>query len=144
MGCVMRQLTVEMEEEEMAQLEATVRARRIDPAHMTKAQLLKLLGAGKKTKWRGGLGVRRAGVALKGAKIVFTLRPNSTRENHVLPLRRPDRNPAMSEEDQLLPTPEARARRLKALMTMQGIWKGDPDKPQDGVAYQQEVRAEWR
>jgi hypothetical protein len=39
---------------------------------------------------------------------------------------------------------EARARRLAALMPMQGIWKGDPDKPQDGVAYQREIRAEWR
>lgn len=40
--------------------------------------------------------------------------------------------------------PSARARRLEALMKMHGIWKGDPDKPQDGAAYQQEIRAEWR
>lgn len=118
----MRQLTVELEEEDMAQLEATARARRIDRAHVTKAQLLTLLGAGTTMRWRAGLGARRAPVAVKGAKIVFICRPKRPREDQAV----------------------ARARRMEALMSMQGIWKGDVNKPQDGVAYQQEVRAEWR
>lgn len=137
MGHVMRQLTVELEEEEMAQLEATARARRIDPAHMTKAQLLKLLGAGKQTKWRG---MRRGRVGLKGATIVFTLRSHHAGRSPVVQLSRPVAKPVALEKDQQL----ARATRLEALMRMQGIWKGDPDQPQDGVAYQQEVRAEWQ
>lgn len=135
MGYVMRQLTVELEEEDMAQLEARARAQRIDPARMTKAQLLKVLGAGKQMKWRG---LRRNRVVLKGAKIVFTLRSDNAGNSHIVQLNGLDANPAALEEHRQL----ARARRLEALMSMQGIWKGDPDKPQDGVAYQQEVRAE--
>lgn len=38
----------------------------------------------------------------------------------------------------------ARAQRLAAVMSMHGIWKDDPTKPQDGAEYQREVRAEWR
>lgn len=42
-------------------------------------------------------------------------------------------------------SPDARrARRLAAVMAVHGIWKDDPSKPQDGAAYQREVRAEWR
>ncbi len=37
-----------------------------------------------------------------------------------------------------------RAKRLAAVMSMHGIWKDDPTKPQDGAEYQREVRAEWR
>lgn len=133
----MRQLTVELEEEEMAQLEASARAQRIDPARMTKAQLLKVLGAGKPMKWRGR---RRSRVLLKGAKIVLTLRAENARNSHVVQLSAPDANPVALEEHQQ----RARAKRLEALMSMQGIWKGATEKPQDGVAYQREVRAEWR
>jgi hypothetical protein len=41
-------------------------------------------------------------------------------------------------------TDARRARRLAAVMAMHGIWKDDPTKPQDGAAYQRDVRAEWR
>lgn len=136
MGYVMRQLPVELEEEEMAQLEASARAQRIDPARMTKAQLLKVLGAGKQMKCRG---LRRNRVALKGARIVFTLRSRDARNSQIVQLNGPDAKPVAPEEHQQ----RARAKRLEALVRMQGIWKGDPDKPQDGVAYQREVRAEW-
>lgn len=37
-----------------------------------------------------------------------------------------------------------RAKRLAAIMSMHGIWKDDPSKPKDPVAYQREVRAEWQ
>lgn len=53
-------------------------------------------------------------------------------------------NATATQEVQQGTVPRARAERLAALMSMHGIWKGDPDQPQDGVAYQQEVRAEWR
>jgi hypothetical protein len=39
---------------------------------------------------------------------------------------------------------DARAGRLAAVTSVHGMWKDDPDKPHDGVAYQREVRAEWR
>ena len=43
------------------------------------------------------------------------------------------------------PSTEARrAKRLAAIMSMHGIWKDDPNKPKDPVAYQREVRAEWQ
>lgn len=32
--------------------------------------------------------------------------------------------------------------RLAAIMSVHGIWKGDPDKPRDAVEYQKEIRAE--
>lgn len=41
-------------------------------------------------------------------------------------------------------TDARRAKRLAAVMAVHGIWKDDPTKPQDGAAYQREVRAEWR
>jgi hypothetical protein len=101
----MRQLIIEFDDEEAAQLEAAARACGIDPTCMTKTQLLQLLDndSGK-------------------PKANAVAAPPDTQETKL----------------------EARARRLKVLMPMQGIWKGDPDEPQDGVAYQREVRAEWR
>lgn len=51
-------------------------------------------------------------------------------------LAQPDPAPA--------PADAAHAKRLAAIMSVHGMWRGDPDKPQDGVAYQREVRAEWR
>lgn len=35
-----------------------------------------------------------------------------------------------------------RARRLAGIMSVHGIWKGDPDKPRNAVEYQKEIRAE--
>lgn len=37
----------------------------------------------------------------------------------------------------------ARAKRMAAALKVFGMWKDNPDKPQDGVAYQREVRSEW-
>jgi len=42
-----------------------------------------------------------------------------------------------------LPADDTRAKRLAAIMSVHGIWKDDPTKPKDPVAYQREVRAEW-
>ncbi|MGV7209159.1 hypothetical protein ACLB1G_15030 [Oxalobacteraceae bacterium A2-2] len=39
---------------------------------------------------------------------------------------------------------QARRNSRKAAMTHSfGMWKDDPTKPKDGVAYQKEIRAEW-
>ncbi len=34
------------------------------------------------------------------------------------------------------------SRRLAAIMSVHGMWKGDPAKPRDAVEYQKEIRAE--
>lgn len=39
---------------------------------------------------------------------------------------------------------QTRAKRLEAAMSVNGMWKGQSDKPQDGLEYQREVRAEWQ
>jgi hypothetical protein len=44
----------------------------------------------------------------------------------------------------LAPVDTTRAKRLAAIMSVHGVWKDDPGKPQDAVAYQREARAEWR
>lgn len=89
-------LTVELDEGEMSKVEAAVRARRLDPKHLTAKQLVLALGA-----------ADSAGTAVDASAEV------------------------------------KRAKRLAAVMAMHGIWKDDPTKPQDGVDYQREVRAEW-
>ena len=38
----------------------------------------------------------------------------------------------------------ARQRRLAALQAAQGLWKDRTDVPNDGVEYQEQLRAEWR
>jgi hypothetical protein len=40
--------------------------------------------------------------------------------------------------------PAAHKRRTAALKSVFGIWKDRKDAPQDGLDYQQEMRAEWR
>jgi len=39
---------------------------------------------------------------------------------------------------------EARARRLAALKSAEGLWKDRTDPPKDGVQVQEQLRAEWR
>lgn len=39
---------------------------------------------------------------------------------------------------------QARAKRLEAAMSVNGMWRGQSDKPQDGLECQREVRAEWQ
>lgn len=137
----MRQMTIELDDEEMAQLEVAARMRSIDPERMSKSQLLKLLTLGKKPKWRAGLSARRHQLALKAAWTAPS--PKSLATNGIQPsvadVDDSTRDLSQSKEEHA-----ARAKRLALLMTMHGIWKNDPDKPQDGLAYQQEVRAEWR
>jgi hypothetical protein len=39
---------------------------------------------------------------------------------------------------------DRRQTRLAILMRSSGLWAGEPNKPKDGLAYQEELRAEWR
>jgi hypothetical protein len=41
-----------------------------------------------------------------------------------------------------MPVDAARVQRLSAVMSVHGMWKGDPDKPRDAVEYQKEIRSE--
>lgn len=53
----------------------------------------------------------------------------------------------LPQEKMLAPAGEQpdddRARRLEVLMGTFGMWKGRQDLPQDGLAYQREMRADW-
>lgn len=108
-------LTVELDEREMRKVRAAARARGIDPRRMTAKQLVLALGATDGASVVANTGAAPAKAPLPGA-------PRPVDE---------------SAETQ-------RTKRLAAVMGMHGIWKDDPTKPQDGVAYQREVRAEWR
>lgn len=46
--------------------------------------------------------------------------------------------------DSLDPLVAARARRLLALQAAEGLWSDRVDIPKDGVAAQEQLRAEWR
>jgi|GEM_PF-3095065 len=39
---------------------------------------------------------------------------------------------------------ERRRRRAVALKAAEGLWRDRTDVPKDGVAYQEQLRAEWR
>lgn len=47
-------------------------------------------------------------------------------------------------QDDALAREQTRARRLGALKAVEGLWKDRTDIPKDGLAYQEEMRAEWR
>ena len=96
----MRQLIVELSDQEMAALEVLAETQGIDPGSLAKIALLKVLD-------------ERASEPSPSGDSVSPTQPDL-----------------------------ARAKRLAAAMTMHGIWRGNPDKPQDGVEYQREVRAE--
>jgi hypothetical protein len=137
-GGIMRQIKIEFDDEEMAQLEAAARARHIDPERMSKAQLLKLLTLGKKPKWRAGLSARRNQLALRAAQgmpssaaiAASALSGNGTASGAHIPL---DEAEAQARQ----------AKRMELLSQTAGMWKGVPGKPQDGLAYQLAIRAEW-
>jgi hypothetical protein len=109
-------LTVELDEREMRKVQAAAHARGLDPQHMTAKQLVLALGATDSTAvpLQAGAGQRAEAPVAHAATAADT------------------------------PADALRAKRLAAVMGMHGIWKDDPTKPQDGVEYQREVRAEWR
>jgi hypothetical protein len=96
----MRQLIVELSDQEMDVLEVLAKAEHLAPGSLAKLALLKVLA-------------ERAGETSQSSDSVGAQQPDL-----------------------------AHAKRLAAAMTMHGIWRGKADKPQDGVAYQREVRAE--
>lgn len=108
-------LIIELDESEMNKVEAAVRARRLDPKHLTAKQLVLALGAAD----CADNALATAGHSAD-APVAVAATPGDASAN------------------------ARRAKRLAAVMAMHGIWKDDPTKPQDGVEYQREVRAEWR
>lgn len=127
----MRQITIELDDEEMAQLEAAARVRNIDPSHMSKAQLLKLLTIGKKPKWRAGLSARRHQQALKAAQHMESLSVIATSV-----LSNDATNERALDSMGLGAAEAARNKRMELLSQTAGMWKGVAGKPQDGLAYQ--------
>ncbi|WGG51200.1 hypothetical protein [Rugamonas sp. DEMB1] len=138
----MARLTVELEERELARLRSAARARQIDPSHMTTMQLVQVLTDAqpkKKTSWLAGAAAR--------------MRPHNTALYQAIPagvgkhpveILEQQHRTAVAVSGIAAAPAAARAQRLAAVMSMHGIWKDDPTKPQDGAEYQREVRAEWR
>ncbi|MYN17218.1 hypothetical protein GTP81_10685 [Rugamonas sp. FT107W] len=118
----MAQLTVELDDREMARLRAAARARHIDPNRLTGVQLLQVLTTGHPKK------AKAKGLWLSGGAV------RMTRTKAVKGMA----------ADTAVPSAAARAKRLAAVMSVHGMWKNDPDKPRDAVAYQREARAEWK
>jgi hypothetical protein len=137
-----------MDDDELRQLRATASARNIDPAHLTKSELLHLLALQDKQKSKGRLGGaaakersnRRHGGIEQLTRAVAGPKLAKQRSKDVAIADTADTD---SANDAALEQAE-RAKRLAAVMSMHGIWKDDPTKPQDGAEYQREVRAEWR
>ena len=89
--------------------------------------------------WRGStLARRRAAEVLRGPLLIHTVKLanlKAGRRQTIANVPIVDEKPA--------PSDAARDKRLAAIMSVHGMWKGDADKPCDAVEYQREVRAEW-
>jgi hypothetical protein len=135
----MEQLTLELDEEYAMRLSLATRVRRIDPSGMTTQQVLQVLIA-QNPKWRTGMRLRRGRLTAKVFEVVVGKRPI----RYAKPRETREGKPAVVDEsDASISAYDARAKRLAAIMSVHGMWKDDPDKPRDAVAYQREVRAEW-
>jgi membrane-associated protease RseP (regulator of RpoE activity) len=111
----MRQVIVELDDKEMATLEAVARARRVAPAEVLKVE------------------------AIRGLRQVVTdiMADNVAIEGLVHMISTNDVTPDEAKE-------QRRQARLAVLMRSNGIFAGDKDKPKDGLVYQKELRAEWQ
>ncbi|NVE01888.1 hypothetical protein [Massilia sp. BJB1822] len=52
--------------------------------------------------------------------------------------------PTTDPDPTLDPQEERRRRRIAALKAAEGLWKNRTDIPNDGLEYQEQLRAEWR
>lgn len=140
----MAQLTVELDDREMERLQAAARARRIDPNRMTRLQLLQVLIAPaelvQKKSWRGSALARHRAAKPSSGTISFKIMKHAVK---LMAERRQTIVKVPVGNEKLAPVDAARAKRLAAIMSVHGMWKGDPDKPRDAVEYQREMRAEW-
>jgi len=157
-GCFMAQLTVELDDREIARVRAAARARQVDPNHLTSAQLLQVLTAAypKKAKvkglWLSGSAARMT--RMKGAKGIDALLVAYAAQCAAEMLERQHQAALAKMTETVKETGgaadtaaisvAARAERLAAVMSVHGMWKNDPDKPRDAVAYQRGARAEWK
>lgn len=157
-GCFMAQLTVELDDREIARVRAVARARKVGPNHLTSVQLLQVLTAAypKKAKakglWLSGSGARMT--RMKGAKGIDALlvayaaqcaAEMLERQHQAALAQMPEAvNMIGVSADTATISAAARAKRLAAVMSVHGVWKNDPDKPRDAVAYQREARADWK
>lgn len=159
-----RQLTVELNDRELDQVRAAARERHIDPEHMTAKQLVQVLGptasatvtivqakaamvatliaefgqgSGANGKMLRGVGRRRQGVSTLSVRDLKKVAKIVADQAFVIKLAPHQR------QYQELTAAAAREKRLQAAMSVNGMWKDKEDKPQDGLEYQREVRAEW-
>ncbi|MBV6324639.1 hypothetical protein [Duganella violaceipulchra] len=158
----MAQLTVELDDREMSRVESAARARQIDPSHLTGAQLLKVLTSAqpKKAKfksngmWVSGGAARLARlkadkhfdvvVVARAVQCAVEIMEKQHQAGLVASAKAASIKTAGEASGAAITGAAARAKRLAAVMSVHGMWKNDPDKPRDAIAYQREVRAEWK
>jgi hypothetical protein len=109
----MRQITVELDDSEMAALEAEAHIKRVEPSILLALKMKEFLKAGQVVELGHASEERQIG------------------ENEVRQGNGEDSAAAR------------RAQRLAVLQGSSGIWPGEPGKPKDGVYYQEEMRSEW-
>ncbi|GJI96000.1 hypothetical protein RugamoR57_27180 [Duganella caerulea] len=154
----MAQLTVELDDREIARVRAAARARQVDSNHLTSVELLQALAAAypKKAKakgvWLSGSAARMT--RMRGTKGIDALLLAYAAQCATEMLERQHQAALAKMAEAVKETgvaadtaaisAAARAKRLAAVMSVHGMWKHDPDKPRDAVAYQREARAEWK
>ena len=159
-----RHVTVELNDRELGQVEAAAREKHLDPEHMTAKQLVEILGEttsaaaaivqatgamvatlvaefgqgpGAKGRIIRGAGWRKGQtVSVLSARDIKRVARIVADQAFVIKLASPKSEPVTGGA--------AREKRLKAAMSVHGMWRGKEDKPQDGLEYQREVRAEWQ
>lgn len=207
-----QQLTVELSEREMWQVQAAAQAKHLDPKHMTAQQLVEVLGevegaalasqaalASEVAMLGVSSNLLNAGVRAGGGRVfsgatarnvriaktdglvgivagvvnaamasalaglntgvktysqrrmsVAKTRSRVAKKQSIREIMRVAQFVAnqpvvvqLTEAKPQLTAEQRRAARLEAAMSVNGMWKGKADKPQDGLAYQLEARAEW-
>ncbi len=110
----MRQITVELDDSEMAALEAEARVQQVEPSILLALKMKEFLKAG---------AVVEPGQAGQESRMDESgVRQGSGEASAAA----------------------RRAQRLAVLQGSCGIWPGEPGKLKDGVYYQEEMRSEWQ
>lgn len=148
----------------MVRLEALARARRVDPAEVLKSEALKIATSSVVVigRYSSGIGAQRktqADFAVTEAELkqflklnvrggaAFRLQSKLAKMNAMITYggaARMQRQTEIVQAAEDTAKEERRKQRLAILMRSNGIFAGDPGKPKDGVAYQNELRAEWQ
>lgn len=131
----MRKITLNIEDSHFATFEAMARVKNIDPLEMIARHIKQTAGF----------------MALASNLVADSLEDRIQRELAALNFLDLAATVARKDFDiaPLQPAPlegtleERRAARLAVLEQGGPLWEGEPEKPKDGLIYEQELRAEW-